>query len=179
MARLYSLPRDFGLNGSHRVALPEQETQQDPDAYNLAMPGSSSEERVQRRTVTFAVDVDARERKKSSRRSWSKKMRGLFKGSTKRKVVDKGRHVPAVTTSPILGGIDAVVLGGPSYGVPAYIPNPDIVGASDGGIPPQATPPAWGHEGNKEPPRTGDGGQGVEKALTEGESEEVDSGMYV
>lgn len=173
MSRLYS-PRDFGLNGSHRVALPDQDAPPDPDAYNQAMPASSSEGRAQRRTVTFAVD----ERKNSprrARRSWSKKMRGLLKGRTKRKVADKGRDVvPAVTDSPVLGGIDAVVLGGPSYGVPAYSPpNPDFIGAGPSGTPPQATLPGWKHEGDEEPPRAG--GDGLQGVFPEEETEEIDS----
>ena len=104
-------------------------------------------------------------------------MRGLLKGRTKRKVADKGRDVvPAVTDSPVLGGIDAVVLGGPSYGVPAYSPpSPDFIGAGPSGTPPQATLPGWKHEGDEEPPRAG--GDGLQGVFPEEETEEIDSGM--
>ena len=178
MASRYSLQKDFGL---HRLALPEQETQPHPDAYNQAMPGSSSEGRVQKRTVSFAIDADyATDDPPRKKRSWSKKMRGLFKGSAKRKVADKGRNVvPVATTGPPLGGIDAVVLGGPNYGTPAYMANPNPVGAIGSGVPPQASPPAWGHEGNNGPPRAEENEQGTEKTLSEAgrpDSEEIGAG---
>lgn len=85
----YAMRRDFGLN-TPRMALPE--VQDSTGTSNQTMPGFTFEERARKRAAIISMQGEALEGEGKPKSSWTKKMRGLFRGR-KKKTSDSGGNV--------------------------------------------------------------------------------------